>query len=393
MKVLKILGGTILALVLVLVGVFFLMPAPEKPVPTGRYAVGISEFEVKDGATWVPVTAWYPASTNEGTAFPYMDTYLAEAFAQQQGLPAALLEDTRPSHAVINAEAAEGKHPVLLFNHGFGSFATQNLTQMEELASQGYIVLSLSHPMHSMVSKNAEGVLVYQRAPLTQEEIAQAVDIGDRTSKAMRASQSFEQWVAASSALEAGLFKSMPATIQEWASNNEVVLNALVSLSTTHPDLPFANQLDAERIGALGHSFGGSVAAHLAFNNPQIKAAMSLDSFIYPSSVSDQSAPICVLYGDTSTPPAQESMAWVNKTLLASLASEGNCEVLFKGAAHMNFSDVNHLPGVSFVGLTGQIDPKFMHQASNRQILGFFDHHFKGTPLPGSVDGVEVVLH
>ncbi|PKF51855.1 hypothetical protein [Enterovibrio nigricans] len=86
-------------------------------------------------------------------------------------------------------------------------------------------------------------------------------------------------------------------------------------------------------------------------------------------------------------------MAWVNKALLASLESTGSCEVLFEGAAHMNFSDINHLPGVSFMGITGQIDPQFMHQSSNQQILGFFDHHFNGAALPAQVDGLEIIRY
>ncbi|PKF51854.1 hypothetical protein [Enterovibrio nigricans] len=314
MKVIKIIGGVFVSLLLVLGALIFLMPAPEKPVPTGEHSIGISEFDVRNGKVWVSVTAWYPAKASEGESFPYMATYLAEALSQQQGLPAALLEDNRPSHAIMDADAMEGKYPVLLFNHGFGSFATQNLTQMEELASQGYIVLSLSHPTHSLVTKSQDDDLVYQSNPLNQEDIAQSIEIGDRTSEAMRASQSVEQWIAAAASLETGLFKSMPAIIQQWVSNNELVLNALSSLAVTHPDLPFSAQLDLARIGVFGHSFGGSVAAHLAFNNPQIKAALSMDSYIYPSSVQaagtdiKSRAPICVF---TAIPALrQRKRAW-----------------------------------------------------------------------------------
>ncbi|CZF77484.1 Alpha/beta hydrolase family protein [Grimontia celer] len=394
MKFLKYIGLGFLSLVVVLAVAFFILPPPEKPSPSGEHAVGVTEFEVTEGERWVLVTAWYPAVLSEGESLPYMEAYLAEAIGEQQGLPPALLEDPRPSHAVINAAALPGDHPILLFNHGFGSHAYQNLTQMEELASHGYIVLSISHPGHSLVTRRMSGELIHQDNPLDMDNIAILTGAMDKASVDMRESESFHDWAKAASALEQGQFVEMPSFVIEWAANNIAVLNAQGRLDTGVIETPLKGHFGTDAIGVFGHSFGGSVAAHLAYNDARVKAAMSLDSYIYAASLSESlNTPLCVAYGDLATAPSNESMAWVNQTLLEEHAPKGSCEALFTGATHMNFSDLNHLPGVSFMGLTGTIDSSLMHNASNQLLLGYFGQHLTGKRTLGDIKGVDLVLY
>ena len=44
------------------------------------------------------------------------------------------------------AQPVNEKFPVLIFSHGIGGLKTQNTTQMEEMASHGYVVFSCDHP-------------------------------------------------------------------------------------------------------------------------------------------------------------------------------------------------------------------------------------------------------
>lgn len=53
------------------------------------------------------------------------------------------------SHSFMDLQLSdsENHYPILLFSHGFNGFRNQNTFQVEELASQGYIVLSIDHTL------------------------------------------------------------------------------------------------------------------------------------------------------------------------------------------------------------------------------------------------------
>ncbi|MEZ8129550.1 alpha/beta hydrolase family protein [Enterovibrio norvegicus] len=395
MKFLKVSGYAFLSLLVLLVTALFLIPQPDKPAPTGVHTVGVTEFEVTEGNKWVVVTAWYPAQPSVSRHFlPYMAAYIAEAISEKQKIPASWLKDERPSFAHIDAEVFFGRHRVLLFNHGFSSHAYQNLTQMEELASHGYIVLSLSHPGHSVVTKRQNGDLVFQSIPLEPEYAPQRIAAMDRAAVSMRSSSTINDWIDATSPLEEGLFRNIPAYVDEWSENNRRVIRALTRVNLGAIPTPLKGHLDTESVGVFGHSFGGSVAADLAFSEPNIKAAMSLDSYVYTHSLQDtMKVPLCVAYGDVAESPSDESMAWINQTLFETKAVSGSCEVLFVGAAHLNFSDLNHLPVGELLGLTGSIDADVMHQSSNQLLLSYFGHHLKGTPQVNDIEGVQMVVY
>ncbi|MBV9183713.1 MAG: hypothetical protein JO356_20600 [Acidobacteria bacterium] len=63
----------------------------------------------------------------------------------------------------------------------------------------------------------------------------------------------------------------------EWLSDANFVLRALRSRSTT----PFFNALDLAHIGALGHSFGGVVAARLCQTSHTIQACANEDGELF----------------------------------------------------------------------------------------------------------------
>jgi len=58
------------------------------------------------------------------------------------------------------APAAAGRFPLLVFNHGAGSYREQNTFLMEHLASSGYVVASVAHPHESGSYMSADGELV-----------------------------------------------------------------------------------------------------------------------------------------------------------------------------------------------------------------------------------------
>ena len=113
------------------------------PPPSGAHAIGTTRFDVTGSTRKIPVQAWYPAQPSEGPREMYLDDELRAALAEMTRVPKFLLPQN-PSYSVVNAPAVPGRYPVLVFNHGFGSFQKQSTSLMEELASHDYVVLSVA---------------------------------------------------------------------------------------------------------------------------------------------------------------------------------------------------------------------------------------------------------
>ena len=76
------------------------------------------------------------------------------------------------SHSFMDLQLSdsENHYPILLFSHGFNGFRNQNTFQVEELASQGYIVLSIDHTFDAAATVFPGGRTAYvQPINLTDE--------------------------------------------------------------------------------------------------------------------------------------------------------------------------------------------------------------------------------
>ncbi|OLQ70538.1 hypothetical protein BIT28_27365 [Photobacterium proteolyticum] len=381
-----------------LVGVVMLLPAPEIPEPDGEHKVGVTEFEVQDGDSFVHVTAWYPAVNNaEGERLPYMPAYLAEALGKQQGFPGELMTDERLTKSIIDVEVLAGQHPVLLFNHGYGSFAQQNLTNMEQLASHGFVVLALGHPGHSLIVKRVNGDLVPQQQSVAISADDFDADIANRISisiERIRQSQSLVEWQQKSQQYEQDLMRKAVSNFQPWLKNNQLLLDALPDIASGIRQTRLTGHLDLNKLAAFGHSFGGSMASHLAMNDERVKAGFNLDGQHFSFSLKpDNNAPVCFAYTtDTQLEGVTHDYSWMDQQV-AKANSGGGCEAVFTGAAHMNFSILNHLPYLKYAGILGSIDSEVMHNASNAMLVQFFDQHLRQGPEMIAPAGIELRIY
>lgn len=54
-------------------------------------------------------------------------------------------------------DTESGKFPLVLFSHGAFGYYQSNTSTYMELASHGYVVVSLDHPYHSFFTKDTDG--------------------------------------------------------------------------------------------------------------------------------------------------------------------------------------------------------------------------------------------
>lgn len=244
-----------------------LFPVFTMPEPTGTYAIGTFEAHLTDerrnetkrgtapeaeAAREIPITVWYPAelpSQQDTEAENYPDS-LGECISLVFGLPKGLFRHVSrvKTHMFKNARVAKERssYPVLLFSPGIRSTRYQSLTLVEELASQGYIVIGMDHPYTSARVTLTDG----SRAEYLHEpKFAQSRELYDYNVKEV-----------AVRALDARFVRD---TLEEW---NQPSSGHVLS-----------GRMDLNRVGILGHSYGGATAAEALATDERFAAALSLE--------------------------------------------------------------------------------------------------------------------
>ncbi|MBM7790599.1 alpha/beta hydrolase family protein [Tenggerimyces flavus] len=235
---------------------------PRLPEPTGPYELGTTEMHLVDTSRtdpWVAnrprelmISVWYPArpSSHEPTA-PYAGANVAPQLASQLAGFLGLAGDTldlagTTTHAHRGAKAL-GRHPVLLCSPALGASRTVGTYQAEELASRGYVVVTIDHTYETPVEFPG-GRVTGVEAPLWHET-----------------------------------FKDREIPVR--VADTRFVLDALERIANGgNPDaenrqLPrgLRGALDLRRMGMYGHSLGGFTAAEAMLVDRRIDVGVNLD--------------------------------------------------------------------------------------------------------------------
>ena len=380
-RVLIGLGVTVLILVAAAtITLTIFPPVLELPTPGGSFAIGYSETTLTDAtrtmrsgeARVISLDVWYPAASATGLALePYSDAALRAIMQEVQGVPA--IGGDQPSHSARDAPAAPGKHRVVIFNHGQGSFTKQNFSNMEELASHGYVVISIGHPEESLLARDAKGASIafnqrsatYLKLKALQQNLtatAKQLELGYR---AQRAATTLAQHSAASRKLrQQAQYALLEPQLQTWVRDTRFVLS---SLRSGIKALPFAL---SDSIVVSGHSLGGMVALELG-RQPiaGLRGIIALDA----PWISDQPLRVpALVMASTEFNVAGADLA-LRSTLDLPLQSSAGAYLLEpSGTGHFNFTDLNYVPAIKlFSPVLGSIPAQRMGALLNTALLEY----------------------
>jgi dienelactone hydrolase len=344
------------------------------PAPTGSYAVGTSILNFTDQSRYEDPAAhngarrglvaqvWYPAMRS---AMP-----IAKYQRWKETTAGDFYNPLLHTHSRMDAPLAitGGPFPVLLFGHRWGGQRTQDTALCEDLASHGYVVVSVDHPYNSARIEMADGKI-----------IAGNEAIEGPSGKSTPAAQQIAFW---------------NATLNTWTADDIFVLNQLAVLNIL-PGSRFQGGLDTARVGAFGHSFGGAVAFSLLGRDPRVRSAVNLDGWTFGALNARTTQPILVVY-------EQEAIARRRQlTLLpqpgttddqldradfeavdASLSRFGGDALYVAGTQHMDFTDQPLLPPLRRPGFTGPIVPAHIQSILRTTVLSFFESTLQNRALP-----------
>ena len=138
----------------------------------------------------------------------------------------------------------------------------------------------------------------------------------------------------------------------------------------------FWNMVDLERVGIMGHSFGGGTAIVASSRDTRLDACIALDGWLVPieQSIIKNGLNVPFLFmGQTywSNPLNYENL----DTLIA--ASTGLAEkLILDGTKHFDYSDTPQFSTASRkFGISGSMDLNELRNLLNSKIVSFFEKH------------------
>jgi dienelactone hydrolase len=203
------------------------------PIPTGPFGVGAQRDQLGD----TTIFFWYPTQNKSSKATlawaPGLALQKSDLLHKMAGF------DTIFTSAQLNAPIAKSEmhYPVILYSHGHGSDPMDNTALCEDLASYGYIVISIKHS--------------YLPAVQSEQQISYK---NDRELKKQE--------------------------LEIWVSEAQNVLDYLQVINEQEKNM-FYDKLDLNKIGMIGYSFGGATAVQVCQRDARCKASINMDGLLY----------------------------------------------------------------------------------------------------------------
>jgi predicted dienelactone hydrolase len=371
------------------------------PPASGKFGIGRVGFDWVDQKRPEPLSGaanahrelmvyvWYPASASranspEGVYLPRAKEIEKTPGTSRikenvfEGVWPRVLSGEVTSHAQERALPAKSakSFPVILFSHGGGSTTFGYTALIECLVSHGYIVAAIEHTYEAAAVAFPDGRVI----PYSEENVR-------RTEKPPSAS--YDQMVE-------NAMSWVRARDDVFAADQRFVVDQLVQINDNNA-LPFAGQLDLNRVAAVGHSMGGQASMRACQLDDRIKACVNLDGgnvdgvLIRYSGASAPKQP--ALYVETPFMPIsadhlkelrQTRAEWIQlwrararKQLRAFEGGSYYAVLKAPGMSHRSYSDQNLLAAS---GRAAQKESLRNLQLIEAVTLAFTDKYLKGIP-------------
>jgi predicted dienelactone hydrolase len=346
------------------------------PTPTGPFAVGrathvwsdathADSFAPQPGTkrellAWI----WYPAVARQSP--PTVEDYLPSPLrtATERGRVALINLLTRDlsrvrAHSIRDSDVSpqQRSYPVVVMMGALGF-----TTLAEDLASHGYVVVSVEAPYRSGLVVFPDGRVIRGLPQNNPETVA-------------------------------GPQKEQLAIRLQGAASADIgfALDQLERLNASDPSGKFLGRLDLQRVGVFGHSLGGAIALQFCHDDSRCKAVIDVDGAPHGSVIGEGvTQPLMFLvsdHGSASDADSRQIKANI-RSIFDRLPSDRRLHIMIQDANHYSFSDDAMLKSqlvrgtLHTLGILG-IDGRRQVVVSAHCIHSFFDVYLKGAPASG----------
>ena len=356
-------------------GLGYTFPVFRLPTPRGPYRVGTFTRHLidhnrherhassPDAPRELMVQVWYPAKDGAGSRAWYRDPRMNTAKSSYFRLV--------KTHSYWNLPVADEPRvfPVLLFSPSSGGFRNQNTFEVEELVSQGYIVVGIDHPYSSSRVVFPDGRIAHS-VPWIETASQAAFDASNRRVERM---------------------------VEDHVADARFLLNEMERWNQPGSKELLSGRMELTRVGVFGHSFGGALAGGLCVADSRVVAGINMDGWMFGDAEKNgirkpfffmssgdgrgpERAELDKLSGDARIEGEKDLLDW--QATLRSLREFGGYHLTILGSDHGNYSDLilfkRELP---FIG-PPRLDPYQVFETVNAYTLAFFDRYVRLRPAP-----------
>lgn len=359
---LGVIGGTLFCVIALALG--YLFPIIKLRPLTGQYAVGTATYFITDesrpeiysddpnAVRRLNMQIWYPAELNGEPRAPYVPDLSVggAAIAAVFDFPSFILNHARLIETHVHLEptvADDAPFPILFFSHGLSGVRVQNMQQVEQLVSHGYIVVATDHAYAAAFTVYPGGeAITYDANRVIRWDTPAEIPDAQRL-------------------------------VQVWSADLSTMLAHLEQLNAddTHP---LNNAFNFDQIGVFGHSTGGGTSYEFCYREARCRAAFGLDPWVVPTS--DEAVqtglndPIAIMKSPVE-------LSELNHNRLETLwdNSDRAIEIEVAETEHFDFTDIKRLsPLLETVGLVESIDADQIDDMMTAYLLDFFNFHLRG---------------
>jgi dienelactone hydrolase len=255
----------------------------------------------------------------------------------------------------------KGVYPIVLFTHGLYGIAMSNASTYEELASNGYVVGSVSHPYISMYTKSTNS----KTTIVSNEYINEASIINS----------------GADENLIYDTFKKLQET--RIADINFLLDTVLAKIDDGND--PMYRLIDPSKIGLFGHSIGGVTMSVVGRVRENIRAVVNLDAPLFGELLGLQNGeailiddiypkPLLNIYSDNLWGLMDSDPIYAANTKFLLNTPDNIYNTHINGAKHLSLTDLSLFSPVIANILQGgkaEINPTYCLKIMNRIILNF----------------------
>lgn len=350
-----------------------------KPMPTGKYAVGTKTFTIYntrkealdtkgDSMRHIPARIYYPTSKNTTEGLTKAKSLSrSEAMGIKKIFMIPLNYDKmeaageNDSECYVDAPFIEDKKfPLIVFNHGYFSYIEGNSFLLIELASRGYVVLTVGHPYEGTGTDYDDGTYTIADKSLANKMyhpywrgILAAYKLTKYKGTLQEQAEFFEEF-------QNKYCKFIGSRVDEWITDT--------NFAVEHAKKEFAQILDLTNgIGIAGHSQGGAVAYKACLTDPEYTCGINIDGGLFGDT-----------QGLTMNKPFMQLSCEDNENVVTKgyiNHTKPAYKVLFRDMKHMGFADIKYAlkPGMT----AGKLDADLAHKYTCRSFLEFFDCYLR----------------
>jgi hypothetical protein len=387
------------------------------PAPDGTFGVGVLRTEFVDatrrldpedpssGPRRLPTIVWYPAEGGAGGASAYMPPdvaattlpALAHTFGYRTppaGASQAQAEDdlARVESARIAARIGARPlrrakaFPVVVFSHGLLMYPEQNSALAVRLASHGYIVVSIAHPLDASDQRLEDGRVVAARFSGAKDDprFAGAFDTLVSGHDLVDRREALAVYAQAIGSTRIG------QSLDTWRADTLAVAQAIVQGNEPAPLRGVLASADRSRLAFAGMSFGGATAATTCRRVAECRAAVNLDGQNFDPDLFDAPVgrPFLLLLSDWTRyglfkGQSKDEDFSPNDLAYEPWNSAGTnpdvTRIRMVGSRHLGFTDlVALLDGEKRDARVGEIDGREALSSVGDLVLAFLDVRLRG---------------